>query len=650
MVNASLPDGAVDPAAFTVRFQSGGAYATWAGTKWLGEGRLGVPFATDSVRMTLVQGTGAAPDAGTEATVTVRPLDEAAGAAAQALVVAVPKAIGSTDSAKIVSLEFTSGTPRMAAEFVGKVVQLYFDRHQAWKSEEAMSAESFVTTQVQAVKRSLDDAELQLADFKKTAGVVGLGDDTKGLIDQLGKYEQQRVAAQLQVNAFNQIGSAINKGKSGVEQYLVGEAEDPVLVSLSNQLADGQARLTSLRERFTDEAPAVKEQKAQVDAQLAMVDRYVQNRHSRSQQQLDALGAMIAKFDERLRAVPRAELELGQLTRNTEVLSKMYSFLLERQEQAMVAKAANISRNHVLDGPKVPTREDSPVLQVRLALGLVFGLFVGLAAAVLRWATRDTFQTDADVRRDLGPLAVFASVPRQPVAGDAAATGSSGYPSTPFAEAFRHLRTNIYFSDESQSPQVLLFTSPSPGDGKTVCTLQLASALAADGKRVLVIEADLRRPSHHRFLDAQSGPGLGDLPVRDDIVRPVRGWFGSFDSITAGAPTDSPAEVLSSPRFGELVRQARGAYDFVLIDSPPFPLVSDALIVAMHADRVFSVVRPQNTRRAVAREHLQRLSAASRHHAVVINDTSAGDAYGNYAKYSTYGMQGLRGLHGTTGN
>ena len=133
---------------------------------------------------------------------------------------------------------------------------------------------------------------------------------------------------------------------------------------------------------------------------------------------------MIAKFDERLRAVPHAELELGQLTRNTEVLSKMYSFLLERQEQAMVAKAANISRNHILDNPAIPTREDSPVLPVRLALGLVVGLFVGLAAAVLRWATRQTFQTDADVRRDLGPLAVFASVPRQPLDRDTGARGA----------------------------------------------------------------------------------------------------------------------------------------------------------------------------------------------------------------------------------
>ena len=608
----------------------------WA--QWLGQGRLGEPFKADPVRLTLVPGSGAAPDAGTEVAVTVRPVDEVVGAAGQALIVSIPKATISTDAAKIVSLEFTGATPRMASTFVAKVLQLYFDRHQAWKSEEALAAESFVTTQVQGVKRSLDDAEQQLADFKKTAGVVGLGDDTKGLIDQLGKYEQQRVAAQLQVDAFNQIGSAIKKGNGGVEQYLVGEAEDPVLVSLSTQLADAQARLTSLRERFTDEAPAIKEQQAQVDAQLATVDRYVQNRHSRSQQQLDALGTMIARFDERLRAVPHAELELGQLTRNTEVLSKMYSFLLERQEQAMVAKAANISRNHVLDNPAIPTREDSPVLPLRLALGLVFGLFVGLAAAVIRWATRATFQTDADVRRDLGPLAVFASVPRQPSRRDTARGAarkqrpgqSPGYPSAPFAEAFRHLRTNIYYSDESHGPQVLLFTSPCPGDGKTVCTLQLACSLAADGKRVLVIEADLRRPSLHLFLGEQSEPGLGDLPARDDITRPIQGWFGSFDCVMAGAPTESPAELLSGARFGELVRQARNAYDFVLIDSPPFPLVSDTLIVAMHADRVFSVVRPHNTRRAAAREHLQRLSAASRRHAVVINDTSAGDAYDNY--------------------
>ncbi|HSS37363.1 MAG TPA: CpsD/CapB family tyrosine-protein kinase, partial [Polyangia bacterium] len=216
------------------------------------------------------------------------------------------------------------------------------------------------------------------------------------------------------------------------------------------------------------------------------------------------------------------------------------------------------------------------------------------------------------------------------------------YPSTPFAEAFRHLRTNIYYSDESHGPQVLLFTSPCPGDGKTLCTLQLASALAADGKRVLVIEADLRRPSLHLFLGEQSEPGLGDLPARDDITRPIEGWFGSFDCVMAGAPTESPAELLSGARFGELVRQARNAYDFVLIDSPPFPLVSDALIVAMHADRVFSVVRPHNTRRVAAREHLQRLSAASRRHAVVINDTSAGDAYDNYGTVRSAGRRRLR--------
>ena len=642
VVDASLPEGAPDSVAFTLQFQGGGDYKVSGGAAFLGQGRLGVPFTSDQVRMTLLPGNGAPPVAGTTVMVTVRPLDDVAAATAKALVVAVPKTIGSTDSVKIVSLEFTGPTPRMTAAFVGKLLQLYFDRHQTWKSEEATAAESFVTTQVQAVKHSLDDAEQQLADFKKKAGVIALGDDTKQLIDQLGKYEQQRVAAQLQVDAFDQISGAIKRGHGNLEQYLVGEAEDPVLVSMSNQLAEAQDRLTTLRERFTDEAPAIKEQQAQVEAQLAMVNRYIQNRHARSQQQLDALSTMISKFDERLSAVPGAELQLSQLTRNTEVLSKMYSFLLERQEQAMVAKAANISRNHILDSPRIPTREDSPSLPVRLAMGLVFGLFVGLAAAVIRWATRETFQTDADVRRDLGPLPIFASVPRHQSARNGLTIGGdrtapvaqpAGYPSSPFAEAFRHLRTNIYYSDASRSSRVLLITSPCPGDGKTVCTLQLASALSADGKRVLVIEADLRRPSHHLFLKQKSEPGLGDLSVNDHIVRAIHGWFGTFDSILAGAPSDRPAELLSSASFGELIRQARNVYDFVLIDSPPFPLVSDALIVAMHVDRVLSVVRPGNTRRTVAREHLQRLSAASRLHSVVINDTSAAEAYSNYGSY-----------------
>jgi tyrosine-protein kinase Etk/Wzc len=186
------------------------------------------------------------------------------------------------------------------------------------------------------------------------------------------------------------------------------------------------------------------------------------------------------------------------------------------------------------------------------------------------------------------------------------------------------LRANIYYSGPSKDDKVILITSPSPGDGKTLCTLSLAGALAADGKQVLVIEGDMHKPSHHLMFHQAQEPGLSSFLTRQvewrHVTRVVETAHGSFDAITAGTIPPSPAELLSSPQFAAMVAHARRTYDFVLIDSPPFPVVSDALVISMYADRVLTVVRPQNTRRRAAEDHLRRFSASTPRYGVVIND------------------------------
>jgi tyrosine-protein kinase Etk/Wzc len=454
------------------------------------------------------------------------------------------------------------------------------------------------------------------------------------MIDQLAHYEEQRMAARLQVASFNQIDRTLRAGRTApVEQYLVGEVGDQVLAGLSNNLAQAQQELTRMAARFTPDAPALREQQALVDTQVQAVRNYVLGRRARAQEQLRSLDDMIAKFEDRLKTVPHAEQQLVQLTRNTEVLSKVYSFLLERQQQVAVVKASTISKNHVLDVPEVPYREDSPVLPIRLAAGALAGLLFGVAIVLLERMFARTFQTEEDLRRVLGEIPLFGIIPhREDPPSRRRPKNRLGPPPTPFAldihspfaEAFRHLRANLYYSGPSRDDKVIVLTSPSPGDGKTLCTLSLASALVADGKRVLVIEADMHRPSHHLHFRQVPEPGLSNLLTRQvewkHVVRVVETPAGSFDAITAGAIPPSPAELLSSPQFGVLVSHARRSYDFVLIDAPPFPVVSDALVIAMYGDRVLTVVRPGNTVRRAADDHLSRFWGSLPRYGVVIND------------------------------
>lgn len=628
---ATLSDRSMGRHALSVRFTGAGAYEIWDGGERLGKGLLGQEATVGGLTLTLLAGPAGAPPMGEVYALQVRPADEVADEASRRVNVTVPKATAAGEPVKVVSVDFLDTSPRAAARFVGALLQAYLDRRQSWKTEEATRAETFVTGQVASMHEALDEAERQLADYKKTSNVVALSDEAKGMVDQLGKYEEQRVTARLQVASFAQIQQMLKLPDAPIEQFLVGEGEDQVLAGLSNNLAQAQQELRRIEERFTPDAPAAREQKAQVDGQLKVVKNYVVARYNRAQKQLDSINQMMEQFEKKLKTVPGAELDLARLARRTEVLSKMYSSLLERQQQAGVTKASTISRNRILDGAEPPRREDSPAAMIRLLLGALLGLLLGTVLVVVRRLMAPTFESEAELRRALAGVPVLATVPTTELGA------GFGELAPPFAEAFRHLRTNLYCADRSKEDQVVLLTSPSPGDGKTLCTFALASALAADGRRVLVIGGDMRRsaalaplPQKHRGAGAlQPQPqGLSNILRRrshwTDVVRNVP-WTrtvpsaATFDLIPAGECPPSPAELLSNPQFRELLADVRQSYEMVLIDSPPFPLVSDALIMAMNVDRVLTVMRPHNTHRRPAEEHLQRLAALGIRHGVVIN-------------------------------
>ncbi len=637
---------------YRLRMLAGDAYEIWRGGEPLGTGALGREFRGGGLTLKIDPGSAGAPPVGASYTLSVSPVDRVVDQVTKALTISVPKVTTPGDAVKVVALDFVDSSPLRAARFVDALMRVYLDRRQSWKTEEATRAESFVTEQVSGMKQALDDAERKLADYKKGSNVVGLSDEARGMVEQLGKYEEQRMAAQLKVAAFGQVQELLKQEHPPIERYLVGETDDPVLAGLSSNLAVAQQELRKIEDRFTPDAPAAREQQAQVDGQLKMVKDYVLGRSMRAQHQLESLDQMIAQFERKLRTVPSAELDLTQLTRSAEVLSKMYSFLLERQQQAAVTKASTMSRNRILDAALIPYREDSPVLGIRLVAAALLGLLAGALVVLLRRVLAPTFQSERELVRRLADqlggrrASVLAVVPET----RGIATAASA-PSTAFAEAFRHLRTNLYLACPGQPPKVLLLSSASPGDGKTLCSHALAAALAADGKHVVLIDADMRR--HWADADGNDGGGRGLSDVlagrchwsevvrgtpEDAIKSPIR-VGATFDAILAGASVAGPAELLSGPAFGQLLNDLRASYDFVVIDSPPFPLVVDALVISAHADWVLTVLRIGNSFRDAAGAHLQRFGLLDARHGIIINGVPAPRVAGQQGHGAVYAAE-----------
>lgn len=643
VVDASYEEPTRGVRALKVRFRSPAEYELrTAEGALLGHGKLGEPFRGKDLTLTLIEGARRGPSAGGSYDLTLFPLDEVIDGALAMLNVAGTKST-SGEPVKVLGLEFRHGSPFLSATFLSQLMRAYREERQEWKTEDASAAEAFVTEQLKSLREELDRTEKKLAEYRSNTRVVVLDNEAKAMIEQIGKYEEQRLAARLQVAAFGDMKRALKNPNVRLEAYMLGEANDSVLADLASSLSKARQELTDLEQRFHAAAPDVQAQRAQVNAQLATISNYVESRLSRAQENLGSLNGIIAQFENKLKTVPGAELGLAQLTRESDVYRRMYSYLLERQQQAGIVKASTVSKNRVLDEPRIPYRETAPRLGLRMASGLV-GLLLGILVVLLRRFLSSSLQSEAEVRALAGSRPIFASLPRVSDGGVKASDGQvaapvhvlSIEPRSILAEAFRTLRTNLYLASASSRGTVVLLTSPAPGDGKTTTTLSLAAMLAADGKQVLVLDADLRKPTHHEILqhDAE-GPGLrsvlsGQCSWRD-AVQPVSFSLGEFYSLGAGKL--GPAELLSGDRMVRLIEETRTRFDYVLIDSASFPLVVDALVLGRLADCVLSVVRVGHSLRPVAHEHVRTLSAACRAYGVVVNGVKPSRIYGYGYQY-----------------
>jgi tyrosine-protein kinase Etk/Wzc len=399
-----------------------------------------------------------------------------------------------------------------------------------------------------------------------------------------------------------------------------------VLTGLATSLSESQQKLAEADARFNAAAPEVREQRAQVDSQLGAIRSYVSNRLSRSREALSKLNGIIGQYEGKLKTVPGAELGLAQLTRESEVYSSVYSFLLKRQQETAIVKASTISKNRILDTAEVPYREKWPALWLPMA-GLIMGLLLASVVVLLRGQVSGRLQNGVEVKRYLGRIPVVATVPHVTLPRKLAASGALSAQeaerlSAVYLEAFRTLRINLYEARTRGIGNVVLLTSPCKGDGKTTCAYSLASTLARAGTSVLLVDTDLHDGVGRSRDDDTGGRDLravlkGWEPWRN-VVQAVTVPSGCSFHVMHGGPAS--AELLLTPTMRQFVTDARTSYDFVILDSTSFPGLSDALVLMPLADCVLSVIRLEHTHRKLAAENVQRLSATAAPYGVILND------------------------------
>jgi len=363
-------------------------------------------------------------------------------------------------------------------------------------------------------------------------------------------------------------------------------------------------------------------------------------------EQIAALDSEVSRLAEHIKALPALEQQLLNLVRNVTVNSELYAGLLNSAQQLQLVKEGKVGSVRLVDPAVAPESPVKPRKALAILIAAIAGLLLGVALAVLRNLFRPGIKTPADVETQLG-IDVLATVPR--VAPGAMRPPRGGHqrrsrvladlsPDAPAVESLRSLRTALRFSMNEAGNNIVMLTGPSAGVGKTFTSVNLATIIGAADKRVLLVDTDFRNGGIHHYFGEERGKGFSEL-IRGrcafhEAVR--RNALPNVDVVTTGTLPRNPAEVLLSPRTGQLLREWSQEYDMVVLDTAPVLTLSDPMALAPYAGTLFLLARAEVTTPAELDESVRRLArSGARVNGVIFNDFN--NAHHRFsARYGAY--------------
>ena len=572
----------------------------------------------------------------------------------------------------------------MVRDIANAFGHLYVANHQTARQLDAKRSVAFLSEQLARVATQLNSAERSLRDFRARAGVVSLPDEATTGVSRRAELLAQRNALDAEREALaSLIGSTGGQG-SGRETAAYREllafptlVRSGAAVGLQSALSAAEQKRSELLVRRTSRDPEVQATEARIGELQSQLRSFATTYLEGLTNQVRALDVTLSRSDAALATLPQKELRQAELERAAKTNESVYGMLQARYKEAEIAAAATDASVRLIDDAVLPQRPVSPKPLINLALAVMAGLLLGVAGGFVREASDRSLRTRAQLLALTGSP-VLSLIPRlQPVHslasrlarldGRRTAVLAPGgpramRPSTAdarstytaddlfgFSESYARLVTNLGFAGHAQPIRAVLVTSALPGDGKTTVSTNLALTLAREGKRVLLIDADLRGGRVDTMLGLPPAPGLGEVLRKqvsfdEAVMQLPTGGGRQLHVLSRGSAKVDPASLLAADEVHEMLTRARSLYDMIVIDTPPVNSVADAALLTRHTDGVLVVARAGVTGREAlvfAIEQLRIVRAPVI--GAVLNDVDLkGDAgvdgaYQYYGQYSTSG-------------
>ncbi len=523
----------------------------------------------------------------------------------------------------LLNVTLKDSDPQRAEDYLNELSKVFIQFGLIEKNKKSSSTVKFIDSQLSGVIDTLRETGRNFSSFRSQNQIINIGQEGDLIVQNMGQLQTEQQDEQTRLDYYENLQKYLNdkeKMKEVIVPSVVG-ITDASLTSLISKLGDLYSHREIISYSVKDKNPSYVLIQNEIDLTTQKLKENLSSLINNSKIILSNLDRRIGNMNSQLQAYPKTEQELMNIKRSFDLNNDLYTFLLKKRAEAAITHASNTPDAQIVDqAGEDTTTKIGPKPVFNIAAGAVTGFAIPLIIMMIASYFNDRIHSAEEIEQ-MSDLQVIGNIVTNKHKKEL--TPAIKYPRSALAESFRELRTNLRFLNNQEKPKVVSVNSVIPKEGKSFMSVNLASMIAINSMKVLIIDCDLRKPSLHKYFGCKNQVGLSTyLTGQDSIEKIIQTTpIGNLSLISAGSTPPNPSEILETGKLEELIRDSRSRFDYIIVDNPPLSLVSDGIIISQFTDVNLFVLRQDYSTKGEVRfiNHMH-INKSMKNAGIILND------------------------------
>ncbi len=510
-------------------------------------------------------------------------------------------------SAKTISISFNDNNALKTSDIITSLANEYILYDIEERSKSSKKIIQFLDDQLDKYYNKVKLSENRIQDFQTSKKIGNPNEVSSIYLDKINRFENQLIDIDFQTSVLKEISKSVTGKINTIDVYnllptLTGTEYEASITALITNLQSLMVQKQNLLSEVTVNSGSVKSLENQIDVQKQILFTTINSLISKLELRRKEVVKKVNEIQAKYLTVPANELEYARLQRVLSIDEKFFTLLMEKRTEYSISEAGFVPQHTILDKANVPSAPMSPNRNMILITGVLLGVVISLIVLIIRYVFKNTISTIDEINRYVrSSVGFLGNIPLYQNKIPVSQLVINREPKSVISESFRSVRSNLQFISTKNEKKTIAVTSTISGEGKTFCAINLAGIVAMSGKKVVIIDLDMRRPKIHMGFGVKNTCGMSTILINKSTIEECihHSELENLDFITSGPIPPNPSELIIGGGIEKIINQLKNdlGYDYVVVDNPPIGLVSDAMETLKFADYPIYVFKSEYSRK-----------------------------------------------------